>query len=239
MWSEIFCSESVVNKAVQLVARQRARGEVLKCLRTYLNWEENAPAEISVMISSLLLAIRLCPQMEFQHSEHCGEDLKEATWEYVFAIDLLCTHQKWCWTHDNIISKELWPIMDKWMKNRKAPGSASYPSDIIVATVLRLIGRLGQMGLREGFFPAVENISSVIGTFLQHSKEKDVAWGVQLAAAYALCDLSPSNPPRILESIRVWEAACTSPIPPALASSIAEASSLLTCRQAESDSSSV
>ncbi|XP_033010202.1 little elongation complex subunit 1 [Lacerta agilis] len=229
MWGEIFSSEGVISKAIQLVARQRARGEVLKCLRTYLNWEENAPADVGMMVSSLLLAIQLCPQMEFQLSEQFGEDLKEGTWEYVFAVDLLCSHQKWRWTHDHIISKELWPIMDKWIKNRNGNGNVSSPSDIIVATVLRLIGRLGQIGLKEGFFSAVENISSVIGVFLQHAKEKDVAWGVQLAAAYALCELGPSNPPKVLEAIQAWEAVNAKSLPPAVTSSIAEVRSLLKC----------
>ncbi|XP_028593899.2 little elongation complex subunit 1 isoform X1 [Podarcis muralis] len=229
MWDEIFSSEGVISKAIQLVARQRARGEVLKCLRTYLNWEENAAADVGMMVSSLLLAIQLCPQMEFQLSEQFGEDLKESTWEYVFAVDLLCSHQKWRWTHDHIISKELWPIMDKWIKNRKGNGNVSSPSDIIVATVLRLIGRLGQIGLREGFFSAVENISSVIGVFLQHAKEKDVAWGVQLAAAYALCELGPSNPPKILEAIQAWEAVNAKSLPPAVTSGVAEVRSLLKC----------
>ncbi|XP_063154794.1 little elongation complex subunit 1 isoform X2 [Candoia aspera] len=229
IWSEVFSSESVINKAIQLVARQRAKGDVLKCLKTYLSWEENAPVDISMMISSLLWAIQLCPQMEFQLSEKYGEDLKENTWQYVFAIDLLCSYQKWCWTHDNIISKELWPIMDNWIKNRNSNGSISSSSDIIIATVLRLIGRLGQIGLREGFFPAVENISSVIGVFLQHAKEKDVAWGVQLAAAYALFDLGPSNPSRILEAIHAWKAVNTISLPPTVLNGIAEVSSLLTC----------
>ncbi|XP_042318484.1 little elongation complex subunit 1 isoform X2 [Sceloporus undulatus] len=228
VWTEIFSSEGVVSKAIELVARQRARGDVLKCLKTYLNWEESAPVKIGMMVSSLLLAIKLCPQMEFQFTEEYGEDLKESTWEYVFAIDLLCSHQKWCWTHDNIISKELWPIMDKWMKNRKGSGSVSSPSDLIVATVLRLIGRLGQIGLREGFSSAVENISSVIRVFLQHAKEKEVAWGVQLAAAYALCDLGPSNPSKILEAIHAWEAENTNSLPPAIASAITEVSNLQT-----------
>uniref|UniRef100_A0ABM5GA79 Little elongation complex subunit 1 isoform X1 n=1 Tax=Pogona vitticeps TaxID=103695 RepID=A0ABM5GA79_9SAUR len=229
IWNEIFSSEGVINKAIQLVVRQRARGNVLHCLNTYLNWEESTPLDAGMMISSLLLAIQLCPQMEFQLSEQYGEDLNESTWEYVFAIDLLCSHQKWCWTHDNIISKELWPIMDKWIKNRKNNGNASSPSEVIVATVLRLIGRLGQIGLREGFSSAVENISSVIGAFLQHAKEKDVAWGVQLAAAYALCDLSPSNPPKILEVLQAWKQVNTNSLPPAITNGIADVSSLVKC----------
>nr|XP_060630587.1 little elongation complex subunit 1 [Anolis sagrei ordinatus] len=231
MWTDVFSYEGVISKAIQLVARHRARGNVLKCLSFYLKWKESAPVDIGMMVSSLILAIQLCPQMKFQFSEEYGEDLKESTWEYVFAIDLLCSHQKWCWTHDNIISKELWPIMDKWVKNRKGAGSASSSSDIIVATVLRLIGHLGQIGLREGFSSAVENISSVIGVFLQHAKEKDVAWGVQLAAAYALCDLGPSNPSKILEAIHTWEAMNTNSLPPALANAIAELGRLASVRR--------
>ncbi|KAL7984620.1 hypothetical protein Chor_003190 [Crotalus horridus] len=218
IWSEVFSSESVINKAIQLVTRQRAKGDVLKCLKTYLSWEESAPVDISMMISSLLWAIQLCPQMEFQLSEKYGEDLKENTWQYVFAIDLLC-------------SKELWPIMDNWIKNRNGNGSTSSSSDIIIATVLRLIGRLGQIGLREGFFSAVENISSVIGIFLQHAKEKDVAWGVQLAATYALFDLGPSNPSKILEAIHAWKAVNTISLPPAVLNGITEVNSLLTCTE--------
>ncbi|XP_015282571.1 PREDICTED: little elongation complex subunit 1 [Gekko japonicus] len=227
MWSEIFTSEGVINKAVQLVTRKRARGQVLKCLKAVLKWEESQPVDVGMMISSLLMAIQLCPQMEFRASDQHGEDLQESMWEYVFAIDLLCSHQKWVWTHDHIISKELWPIMDKWIKSRQGGGNASSPSDVIVATVLRLIGRLSQIGLKEGFSPAVKNISSVIGAFLQHAKEKGVPWGVQLAAAYALCELGTSSPSEILDAIRAWEAASGNSLPPAISSGITEVRGLL------------
>ncbi|XP_060110058.1 little elongation complex subunit 1 [Heteronotia binoei] len=227
MWSEVFTSEGVLNKAIQLVARNRARGQVLKCLKAVLNWEEHESVDIGMMISSLLMAIKLCAQMEFQASEQHGEDLKENMWEYVFAIDLLCSYQKWVWTHDHIISKELWPIMDKWIKSRKGSGNTSSPSDVIVATVLRLIGRLSQIGLKEGFSPAVKNISSVIGAFLRYAKEKDVPWGVQLAAVYALCELGPSGPSEILDAISAWEAVNGNSLPPAITSRITEVSGLL------------
>ncbi|KAJ6661365.1 hypothetical protein lerEdw1_014993 [Lerista edwardsae] len=227
VWSEIFFSESVINRAIELVARQHAKGEVLKYLKTYLNWGESTPADIGAMVSTLLLSLQVCPQMEFQRNLQYGVDLAESAWEYVFAIDLLCSHQKWRWTHDNIISKELWPVMDKWIKNRVGNGNSSSPSDIVVATVLRLIGRLGQIGLRGGFVSAVESISSVVGAFLQHAKEKDVPWGVQLAAAYTLFELGPSNPSGVLGAIRAWEAGSTNSLPLAVTSGMAEVSSLL------------
>lgn len=226
MWRDVFVSQSVVSHAMQLVARQRARGEVLSCLRAFLGWEKNASVDVGFMISKLLLTIQLCPKTEFQSSGTFGEDLSDQAWEYVFAIDLLCCHQKWIWTHDNIISKELWPVMDKWIKYRKGHTNITYTPDIIIASILRLIGRLGQLGLKEGFPSAVKNISSVIGMFIQHAQDEDIPWGVQLAAVYALCDLSPSNPAEIAKILEAWRRKTSRSIPCAVTSYLEEVSSL-------------
>ncbi|XP_012667544.1 little elongation complex subunit 1 isoform X1 [Otolemur garnettii] len=226
MWHDVFLSQSVINNAMQLVARQRAKGEVLNCLRAFLNWEKNAPVDVGFMVSKLLLTIQLCPKTEFQSSEKFGEDLSDTTWEYIFAIDLLCCHQKWIWTHDNIISKELWPVMDKWIKYRKGHANIAYIPDIIIASILRLIGRLGQLGLKEGFPSAVKNISSVIGMFIQHAQDEDIPWGIQLAAVYALCDLSPSNPEEISKILEAWRREASKSIPSAILSYLEEVSAL-------------
>ncbi|XP_066099507.1 little elongation complex subunit 1 [Saccopteryx bilineata] len=228
MWHDIFISQSVISKAMQLVARQRAKGEVLNCLRAFLNWEKNAPADVGFMVSKLLLTIQLCPKTEFQSSERFGEDLSDNTWEYIFAIDLLCCHQKWIWTHDNIISKELWPVMDKWIKYRKGHANIAYIPDVIIASILRLIGRLGQLGLKEGFPSAVKNISSVIGMFIQHAQDEDIPWGIQLAAVYALCDLSPSNPAEISKILEAWRKETSHSVPSAVVSSLEEVGALCT-----------
>uniref|UniRef100_A0A8C5XPA6 Interactor of little elongation complex ELL subunit 1 n=1 Tax=Microcebus murinus TaxID=30608 RepID=A0A8C5XPA6_MICMU len=226
MWHDVFLSQSVINKAMQLVARHRAKGEVLNCLRAFLNWEKNAPADVGFMVSKLLLTIQLCPKTEFQSSEKFGEDLSDNTWEYIFAIDLLCSHQKWIWTHDNIISKELWPVMDKWIKYRKGHANIAYIPDVIIASILRLIGRLGQLGLKEGFPSAVKNISSVIGMFIQHAQDEDIPWGIQLAAVYALCDLSPSNPAEICKILEAWRREASKNVPSAILSYLEEVGAL-------------
>lgn len=226
MWREVFLSQSAISEAMQLVARQRARGEVLNCLRAFLSWEKNAPIDVGIVVSKLLLTIQLCPKTEFQASEEFGEDLSANIWEYIFAIDLLCCHQRWIWTHDNIISKELWPVMDKWIKYRKGHSNIAYTPDVIVASVLRLIGRLGQLGLKEGFPTAVKNISSVIGMFIQHAQDEDIPWGVQLAAVYALCDLSPSNPAEISKILEAWRTQTSNTIPSAIVSCLEEVGSL-------------
>ncbi|XP_074431769.1 little elongation complex subunit 1 isoform X2 [Larus michahellis] len=197
IWSDIFVFQGAVNKAMQLVVRQSASNETLACLSAYLNWEQSSSLDAGVMVSNLLLEMQLCPKVEFQLSEQYGEDLSEDAWQYIFAVELLCSRLKWDWTHDNVVSKVLWPSMDKWVKKRKGHETAQSIPDSVIALTLRLIGRLGRIGLKEGYLAAVKNICSVIGLFVQHAKEEGVPWGVQLAAIYSLCDLGSCNPEAI------------------------------------------
>ncbi|KAF1480099.1 Little elongation complex subunit 1, partial [Pygoscelis antarcticus] len=226
VWSDILVFQGAINKAVHLVVRQSASDEVLACLSAYLNWEQSSSLDAGIMVSNLLLEMQSCPKVEFQMSEQYGEDLSEDAWQYIFAVDLLCSHLKWDWTHDNVISKVLWPSMDKWVKKRKGHETAQSIPDSVIALTLRLIGRLGQIGLKEGYLAAVKNISSVIGLFVQHAKEEGVPWGVQLAAIYSLCDLGSSNPEGIVEAIHAWRATVLNNIPSAVTSGIAEITSL-------------
>lgn len=226
IWPDIFFFEGAINKAMQLVIRQSANDDVLTCLSAYLSWEQSSSLDAGILTSNLLLEMQSCPKVEFQQSERYGEDLSEDAWQYIFAIDLLCTNLKWDWTHDNVISKVLWPSMDKWVKKRKEHGSAQSIPDSIIALTLRLIGRLGQIGLKEGYISAVKNISSVIALFVHHAKEEDVPWGVQLAAVYSLCDLGSSNPVGITEAINAWRATALNSIPSAVTSGLAEITSL-------------
>ncbi|NXI90986.1 ICE1 protein, partial [Psophia crepitans] len=226
VWSDIFVFHGAINKAMQLVVRRSASTEILGCLSAYLNWEQSSSLDAGIMVSNLLLEMQSCSKVEFQLSEQYGEDLSEDAWQYIFAVDLLCSHLKWDWTHDNVISKVLWPSMDKWVKKRKGHEAVQSIPDSVVALTLRLIGRLGQIGLKEGYLAAVKNISSVIGLFVQHAKEEGVPWGVQLAAIYSLCDLGSSNPEGIVEAIHAWRATVLNNIPSAVTSGIAEITSL-------------
>ncbi|XP_035172623.1 little elongation complex subunit 1 isoform X2 [Oxyura jamaicensis] len=226
IWPDIFLFEGAINKAMQLIIRKSANDDVLACLSTYLSWEQSSSLDAGIMISNLLLEMQSCPKVEFHKSERYGEDLSEDAWQYIFAIDLLCTNLKWDWTHDNVISKVLWPSMDKWVKKRKEHETAQSIPDSVIALTLRLIGRLGQIGLKEGYISAVKNISSVIALFVHHAKEEDVPWGVQLAAVYSLCDLGSSNPVGIVEAINAWRATVLNSIPSAVTSVLAEITSL-------------
>ncbi|XP_077348070.1 little elongation complex subunit 1 isoform X2 [Lithobates pipiens] len=139
-WNDIFSTYGVVSKAIQAVLKNLAKDDVGSCLSAYLNWGKVQPMSVTVLLSSILMAVQLYPDGKFQQSKQYGEDLTDSIWEYVFAVDLLCSHRKWVWTHDKIISKELWPLLDKWVKRKKGNPNVSFVSDILVATVLRLVG---------------------------------------------------------------------------------------------------
>ncbi|KAL9869570.1 little elongation complex subunit 1 isoform 2-T2 [Geothlypis trichas] len=226
VWSDVFVFQGAINKAMQLVVRKSASNEMLACLSAYLNWEQSSSLDAGIMVSNLLLEMQSCTKVEFHLSEQYGEDLSEDAWQYIFAVDLLCSHMKWDWTHDNVISKVLWPSMDNWIKKRKGHETPQSIRDSVIALTLRLIGRLGQIGLKEGHLAAVKNISSVIGLFVQHAKEEAIPWGVQLAAVYSLCDLGSSNPEGIVEAIYTWRAKVHDNIPSAITDGIAEITSL-------------
>ncbi|XP_075682948.1 little elongation complex subunit 1 [Rhinoderma darwinii] len=225
-WNDILSLHGVVSKAIQAVLKILAKEDVGSCLSAYLNWEKSPPMNVSVLLNSVLMAIQLYPDVKFHESEKYGEDLTDNVWEYVFAVDLLCSHRKWIWTHENVISKELWPILDKWVKRKKGNLTLPLVPDIIVATVLRLIGHLCQMGLKEGFITAVKNITSVIITFIKQANEEGVPWGVQLASVYMLCDTAPCDPALIHQTLQAWKETTKNNLPPAVINRMQEIVSL-------------
>lgn len=54
----------------------------------------------------------------------------------------------------------------------------------------------------------------------------DIPWGIQLAAVYALCDLSPSNPEEILKILEAWRRETSRCVPSAIASCLEEVGAL-------------
>ncbi|XP_018618629.1 little elongation complex subunit 1 isoform X2 [Scleropages formosus] len=225
-WYNILPQRGVVFNAMHSVIRQKADGEVLQYLTAYLGWETNSPCKIQKMIAKTLVALKMGTNMKFQHHDRHGDDLSPNAWEYIFAIDLLCTEKRWAWTYDNIISKELWPIMNKWVSEAKHKHGSVH--DITVATVLRLIGRLGQLGLKEKSAASVKNVAKIINMFGRKGNAEGVPWAVQLAAVYTIYDLSPSDPKDALEALAAWRADATQPVPPAVTSCITQIGSV--CR---------
>lgn len=54
----------------------------------------------------------------------------------------------------------------------------------------------------------------------------DIPWGIQLAAVYALCDLSPSNPEEIAKILEAWRQETPRSVPAAVLGSLEEVRAL-------------
>ncbi|XP_072536303.1 little elongation complex subunit 1 [Salminus brasiliensis] len=226
-WPSILPYEGSLCKAIHIVSKLKAEGEILDYLTAYLHWDKRPPDNIYKMISSTLHALLVDEDLKFQKHDRHGEDLCPAAWEYIFTLDLLCAHLGWKWTHDNIIRKELWPVMDAWVTQ---PRQQQTPiRDVCVAAVMRLIGRLGQLGVKEKTCQSVQNVAKAINLFGKHAITQGVPWEVQLSAIYTIYDLAPSNPKEALEALASWRGETTQPVPSGITSCITQIGCL--CRQ--------
>ncbi|XP_053351179.1 little elongation complex subunit 1 [Clarias gariepinus] len=226
-WPTVLSHDSSLCRAIHIVTKLKAEGETLDYLSKYLHWDEMPPGDIHKVITSILKALLEDSTLMFQKHDRHGDDLCPASWEYIVSLDLLCAHLGWKWTHDNIIGKELWPVMNAWVTQ---PRSEQTPvRDVCVAAVLRLIGRLGQLGLKEKLCMSVQNVAKAINLFGKHGISEGVPWEVQLSAVYTIYDLAPSNPKEALEALASWRGEIRESVPPAVTSCLTQIGSL--CRQ--------
>ncbi|GAA6077027.1 little elongation complex subunit 1-like [Tachysurus ichikawai] len=113
--------------------------------------------------------------------------------------------------------------MSTWLMRRRSQQSAI--GDVCVAALLRLLGRLGQLGLKEKEIRMVQNLTNGIKDFYTQGYA-DMPWEVQLSAFYATHDLAPGYPRDALEALSSWKKGMKQAVPPAVTSCIKQITTL-------------
>ncbi|KAF7709828.1 hypothetical protein HF521_016678 [Silurus meridionalis] len=173
--------------------------------------QDEPPEKIYSTITSTLKALLEDSSLTFQKNSWYGDDLCPAAWDYVFSLDLLCAQLGWTWTYKNMLGNDIWQTLDTLLLQTRTEQTPY--RNVSVAAVFRLLGRLGQLGLKKNMAVSVRNLLKGIHEFGNRKLSKDLPWEVQLAMVYATHDLAPSNPKVALKTVESWRQKIRQPVP--------------------------
>uniref|UniRef100_A0A8C4R7D5 Little elongation complex subunit 1 C-terminal domain-containing protein n=1 Tax=Eptatretus burgeri TaxID=7764 RepID=A0A8C4R7D5_EPTBU len=182
-WPNLLASPGPVARAMQAIVN----------LKVVPRSKEHVSA-LSELATSFLLAVRKSPRVTLLRSGAAGttgeDELSAEAWELVFALQLLCAQLGWNWTHNSFIRELIWPLLAKWGKQQDGSlGGNIHVTDPSVATLLRLVGKLGILGLSLCSNNGVKNILEVLVKMLQKTSTEGVASFWQLSHKAWICEV--------------------------------------------------
>ncbi|XP_078693417.1 uncharacterized protein LOC144923088 isoform X2 [Branchiostoma floridae x Branchiostoma belcheri] len=197
-----------MSRVIELVVMSQDIAEDLKsCFRSLYQWKDVKDGDVNSMADRLVELLQRKETASLVNNTHRVKypRLNPLMYETAKALELLGSHQGWKWTHDHLIQTLLLPLLQKWRDNKKAKSiKSTVPQGTIVA-IMQVIGCVGRIGLAEDK-SSINQVQQVMIDLLNEAVKKpnSVPWGIQIAAASSLVQLSPGNPGHALSALQTW-----------------------------------
>ncbi|CAH1244634.1 ICE1 [Branchiostoma lanceolatum] len=200
-----------MSHVIELVVMSRDIKEDLKsCFKSLYQWKDVKDGDMNSLAERLveLLQRKESAQLLTNTAKVKYPCLNPLMYETAKALELLASHQGWQWTHDYLIQTLLLPVVQKWRENKISPRPRSIKSTVphgTVVAIMQVIGCVGRIGLAEDQ-SSVNQLQQVMIKMLAEAEknQNSVPWGIQIAAASSLVQLSPSNPGHALNALQSW-----------------------------------
>eukprot|EP00058_Branchiostoma_floridae_P000406 XP_002585894.1 hypothetical protein BRAFLDRAFT_110886 [Branchiostoma floridae] len=181
-----------MSHVIELVLMSRDIKEDLKsCFKSLYQWRDVKDGDVNSLAERLveLLQRKESAQLLTNTAKVKYPCLNPLMYETAKALELLASHQSWHWTHDYLIQNLLLPVLQKWRETKSTPRPRSIKSTVPHGTVV-----------------AIMQLQQVVIRMLTEAEknQNSVPWGIQIAAAFSLVQLSPSNPSHALTALQTW-----------------------------------
>ncbi|XP_065052376.1 myosin-2 heavy chain-like isoform X2 [Rhopilema esculentum] len=128
---------------------------------------------------------------------------------------LLAKHKGWIWCNNTLIREYLWNIFRRWSQQFSAKSNAveKKVSDATIATSIRIIGEVSQLGLEEGYEDFGIIVRMCTGILSRSKILAAIPKIVQIASAYTLLDIVSTDRESITAQLTSWLAQTKCGIP--------------------------